>query len=115
MLAGAFVIGPALPAYTFEQELMKQYYQETYGKGFEYAYLYPGMSRVIQSVGRVIRSEYDVGMILLIGQRFATSYYNSLFPQYWYQKSPFELISQNPVEDVTAFWETRIRGENSFA
>ena len=115
MLAGAFVIGPALPAYTFEQELMKQYYQETYGKGFEYAYLYPGMSRVIQSVGRVIRSEYDVGMILLIGQRFATSYYNSLFPQYWYQTSPFELISQNPVEDVMAFWETRIRGENSFA
>lgn len=105
MLVGAFVIGPALPAYTFEQELLKQYYQETYGKGFEYGYLYPGMNRVIQSVGRVIRSETDIGMILLIGQRFATAYYNSLFPRYWYRTSPFELVSQNPVEDVMAFWE----------
>ncbi|MBN1350074.1 DEAD/DEAH box helicase [candidate division KSB1 bacterium] len=105
MLLGAFVIGPALPAFTFEQELLKSYYQETRGMGFEYAYLCPGMNRVIQSVGRVIRSESDVGVILLIGQRFATTYYNSLFPRYWYQSSPAELISTDPFNEVKRFWE----------
>jgi len=106
MLIGAFIVGPALPAFTFEQELMKQYYQQHYQKGFEYAYLYPGMNRVIQSAGRVIRSHQDCGIIVLIGQRFKTSFYNSVFPHYWYKKSPSELISRNPELEINEFWDS---------
>lgn len=106
MLIGAFIIGPALPAFTFEQELMKQYYETHYGQGFEYAYLYPGMNRVIQSAGRVIRTHEDKGVMILIGRRFATSYYNSVFPSYWYDDSPFELISNDLKAEVKHFWQT---------
>lgn len=104
MLIGAFIVSPALPAFTFEQELMKQYYAEHYGQGFEYAYLYPGMNRVIQSAGRVIRTHTDKGIIVLVDQRFATAYYNSVFPAYWYQDSPSELISRDLKAEVKQFW-----------
>ena len=101
---GAIIIGPGLPQYDFEQEVMKNYYQDRYGMGFEYAYLYPGMNRTIQAAGRVIRSERDKGIIVLADERFATRYYNSLFPPDWYEHSPDELISKNCVEDISQFW-----------
>ena len=107
MLIGAFIIGPALPPYSFEQELMKQYYQEHYGAGFEYAYLFPGINRVIQSAGRVIRTPTDRGIIILIGQRFGTPYYNAHFPAYWYEKVPTELITRDVVAAVKEFWDGR--------
>jgi len=65
MLSGVMVVGPALPTVSFEQELLKRYYDEQYGSGFEFAYLIPGMTRVVQSAGRVIRSETDIGIIAL--------------------------------------------------
>lgn len=104
MLIGAFVISPALPAFTFEQELMKRYFQEKYGQGFEYAYMYPGMNRVIQSVGRVIRTEEDRGLIVLIGQRFAEEFYNSNFPDDWYESTPMELIPNDYLSEIEKFW-----------
>ena len=70
MLSGVMVVGPALPQVSFEQELLKQYYDEQYGSGFEFAYLIPGMTRVVQSAGRVIRSETDIGVIALLCKRF---------------------------------------------
>ncbi len=105
MLIGAFIIGPGLPQFSFEQELMKKYYQEHYTKGFEYAYLYPGMNRVIQSAGRVIRTPKDRGLIILIDQRFATSYYNSIFPNDWYRVSPSELIFSDYTREIESFWQ----------
>ncbi|MCI0514240.1 ATP-dependent DNA helicase [candidate division KSB1 bacterium] len=104
MLIGALIIGPGLPAYNFEQELLKQYYQQKYESGFEYAYLYPGMNRVIQSAGRVIRTPQDKGIIVLIDQRFATEYYQALFPTHWYQESPRELVSEDFLPEIEQFW-----------
>jgi DNA excision repair protein ERCC-2 len=82
-LSGVIVVSPALPQVSFERELMRQYYDQRYGKGFEFAYLYPGMNRVIQSVGRLIRSETDRGVAVLVCQRFAQPQYSTLFPPDW--------------------------------
>src|SRR5205814_9218477 len=103
MLAGMVVVGPALPAVSFEQELLKRYYDDQYGAGFEFAYLIPGMTRVVQSAGRVIRSETDVGVIALLCRRFTQEIYTRYFPSDWYEESPRELISKQPASEIRAF------------
>ncbi|NQT83170.1 ATP-dependent DNA helicase, partial [bacterium] len=105
MLIGALIVGPGLPKYNYEQELMREYFQERYGAGFEYAYLYPGMNRVVQSAGRVIRTENDRGIIALLGARFARPEYYSLFPNDWSLYSPKELIAEDYAEEIRQFWE----------
>jgi DNA excision repair protein ERCC-2 len=107
MLSGVIVVGPALPQVSFEQELLKQYYDEQYGAGFEFAYLIPGMTRVVQSAGRVIRSEKDVGVIALLCRRFTQEMYTRYFPADWYEESPRELVSRKAAKDVRAFFEER--------
>lgn len=109
MLNGVIVVGPSLPGVSFEQELLKQYYDNLYGSGFEYAYLIPGMTRVIQSAGRVIRSETDIGVIALFCKRFTFQTYNRYFPPHWFEQSPRELVSRNPAETVRAFFEQQVR------
>jgi DNA excision repair protein ERCC-2 len=104
MLAGVMVIGPALPQVSFEQELLKRYYDEQYGAGFEFAYLIPGMTRVVQSAGRVIRSERDVGVIALLCKRFTQESYTRYFPSDWYEESPRELISRHASADIKEFF-----------
>ncbi len=111
MLSGVFVVGPALPSVSFEQELLKHYYDEQYGAGFEYAYLIPGMTRVVQSAGRVIRSETDVGVIALLCKRFTQPMYTRYFPPDWFEESPRELVSKKPVEEIRAFFEERRTGQ----
>ncbi|HEX8155688.1 MAG TPA: ATP-dependent DNA helicase [Thermoanaerobaculia bacterium] len=105
MLSGVMVVGPALPQVSFEQELLKQYYDEQYGAGFEFAYLIPGMTRVVQSAGRVIRSETDTGVIALFCRRFTQEQYARYFPADWYDETPRELVSRKPAADVRAFFE----------
>jgi len=107
MLAGVMVVGPALPSVSFEQELLKQYYEEMYGAGFEYAYLIPGMTRVVQSAGRVIRSEYDVGIIALLCRRFTQEMYTRYFPADWYDETPRELVSKKAASEIRSFFEAR--------
>jgi DNA excision repair protein ERCC-2 len=107
MLSGVMVVGPALPSVTFEQELLKQYYDEMYGAGFEFAYLIPGMTRVVQSAGRVIRSEKDIGVIALFCRRFTLESYTRYFPADWYSESPRELITKKPASEIRAFFEAR--------
>ena len=104
MLKGAIVVGPGLPRVDGEQELIRAYYEEKYTQGFAYAYLYPGMNRVVQSAGRVIRSETDVGIIVLVDKRFGHSNYAALFPAYWYDKTPRELLTSNYQQDLADFW-----------
>jgi DNA excision repair protein ERCC-2 len=104
MLVGAIIIGPGLPRFDTEQELIRAYYDERYDSGFAYAYLYPGMNRVVQSAGRVIRSETDVGIIALVGKRFTYDNYNTLFPSHWYTHSPRELITRNYRQTLQRFW-----------
>jgi DNA excision repair protein ERCC-2 len=103
MLSGVIVISPALPQVSVERELMRQYYQERYGRGFEFAYLYPGMNRVIQSVGRLIRSETDVGVAVLVCQRFAQDQYARLFPPDWTAATD-SLVTRDLAGDLAAFW-----------
>lgn len=81
-LDGAVIVGVGLPKISFERHLIKQYFDE-FEKGFEYAYIFPGMIKVLQAAGRVIRSENDKGSILLIGDRFGNYQYRSLLPEYW--------------------------------
>lgn len=107
MLSGVIVVGPALPSVNFEQELLKQYYDEQYGAGFEFAYLIPGMTRVVQSAGRVIRSETDVGVIALFCRRFTQEMYTRYFPADWYDVSPRELISKKPASEIREFFEAK--------
>ena len=82
-LHGAIIVGPGLPAICFERELLKSHFQKKYGRGFEYAYQFPGFIRVLQAAGRVIRSESDRGLVLLIDQRFGNPGYRSLMPRHW--------------------------------
>lgn len=107
MLSGVMVIGPALPSVSFEQELLKRYYDDMYGAGFEFAYLIPGMTRVVQSAGRVIRSESDIGVIALLCRRFTQETYTRYFPSDWYEESPRELISKKPASEIRAFFEAK--------
>jgi DNA excision repair protein ERCC-2 len=96
---GVFIIGPGLPAYTFEQELMKGYFEETYNKGFEFAYRNPGMNKVIQAAGRIFRSSEDKGVVILIGTRFTTPFYASALPEDWDIK-----ITSHPIDEMIEFW-----------
>ena len=101
-LTGAVIVGVGLPGISLERELIKEYYTNTKGAGFEYSYLYPGMNRVLQAAGRVIRSGTDRGVVLLIDHRFSNTQYNSLFPRHWKAVS----ISQpgNLQEKLEQFW-----------
>ena len=95
MLSGVIVVGVGLPMINEQNNQLKTYYDQTFGKGFDYAYTYPGMNKVIQAVGRVIRRDSDYGIAILIDDRFTTKTYQTLFPPEWkhYQvvKKPKEL------------------------
>lgn len=82
-LLGVAVVGVGLPQFGPEPDAVRDYYDEQSGAGFEYAYQYPGMNKVMQAAGRVIRTEEDRGVVLLIDSRFATPRYQSMFPQHW--------------------------------
>jgi len=105
LAVGAIIVGPGLPKVSFEQELMRQFYEEAYSKGFEYAYLYPGMNRVVQSAGRIVRSETDRGIIVLLDKRFAYENYSRLLPRDWYESSPAELTAPEFREALIEFWD----------
>ena len=82
-LIGAIVVGPGLPQVCNEREILKQYYDRRHMDGFDHAYRYPGMNKVMQSAGRVIRTDEDVGVIVLLDERFGQIQYRSSFPREW--------------------------------
>ena len=82
-LIGAVIVGVGLPQLCVERDLIRDYFQEQTGAGFDYAYTFPGMNRVLQAIGRVIRSETDRGVVLLVDARFAEQRYRRLFPAWW--------------------------------
>lgn len=101
-LIGAVVVGTGLPMVCNERQIQMDYFKGLKGKGFEYAYLYPGMNKVEQAAGRVIRTEEDKGIILLLDERFKTPEYVSLFPMEW---EDYQLIHKEKVmECVKQFW-----------
>ncbi len=83
-LVGVFVIGTGLPRPSPERELMCQYYELEFGSGFHFAYTFPGFNRVMQAAGRLIRSETDRGVIVLIDDRYSREDYLQLMPKDWY-------------------------------
>lgn len=101
-LIGAVIVGVGLPQITVERDLIRDYFQEKTGAGFEYAYSFPGMNRVLQAAGRVIRSETDRGVVLFIDTRFAHERYRCLFPRWW---QPVRVASVSDIrEAVHRFW-----------
>ena len=82
-LIGAVIVGTGLPQVCNDREIVKKYFEDHGMAGFDYAYLYPGMNKVLQSAGRVIRTEKDRGMILLLDDRFRQRQYRETFPREW--------------------------------
>lgn len=82
-LEGVAIVSVALPGVSFEQNVIKEYFDKTKGRGFDFAYTYPGMNRVLQAAGRVIRTEEDKGLVLLLDDRFARDQYRRLYPKHW--------------------------------
>ncbi len=83
-LIGAVIIGAGMPTPTPEREAMREYYQQLYEAGHEYAYIYPGMNRVLQAAGRVIRRDEDRGVLLLIDDRLREQVYRKILPEHWH-------------------------------
>jgi DNA excision repair protein ERCC-2 len=104
MAIGAFVVGPPLQTYDLERELMRAYYERTYRAGFDYAYVLPAMAKAVQAAGRVIRSEQDRGLIVLLDNRFVQPGFSRAMPRDWFAASPQELVSDSILRDVAAFW-----------
>ncbi|KYH34700.1 bifunctional ATP-dependent DNA helicase/DNA polymerase III subunit epsilon [Clostridium tepidiprofundi DSM 19306] len=82
-LSGAIIVGVGLPQICFERNIIRDYFDEKLNLGFEYAYVYPGMNKVMQAVGRVIRTDADKGVVVLIDERFGHENYRKLFPEEW--------------------------------
>ncbi len=104
LLSGVFIVSPGLPQLSFERNLLREYFDDQEQAGFEYAYVQPGLTRVIQAAGRLIRSEKDRGVIALMCERFLREPYVSLLPKDWYSDSPLELVSSDPVQSIQDFF-----------
>ena len=101
-LIGVAVVGTGLPMVSGEREILKQYFDQKGENGFDYAYRYPGINKVLQSAGRVIRTKEDRGTILLMDDRFLDRDYRNLFPREW---SDLQICSLETVEiQLKEFW-----------
>ena len=101
-LIGTLIIGTGLPQVCNEREILKSYFDQKGLYGFDYAYRYPGMNKVLQAAGRVIRTEKDRGVIALLDERFNYSQYRKMFPREWHNCSKTSL--NTIVQQVEDFW-----------
>lgn len=102
LLIGAIVVGTGLPQVGQEREILKQYFEAHGGEGFDYAYRYPGMNKVLQAAGRVIRTKEDRGVIALLDERFLQREYRRLFPREWEE---YTVCSHENIGNVLEnFW-----------
>ena len=102
-LVGAVIVGTGIPQISEEREILKQFYEEREGNGFDYAFRYPGMNKVMQSAGRVIRTAADHGVILLLDERFLQQEYQRLFPREW---DGFRVCRRETVRGLLrGFWD----------
>lgn len=101
-LIGAVIVGTGLPQVCTEREILKKYFDTQGDNGFDFAYKYPGMNKVLQAAGRVIRTVEDVGIVALLDERFLTSSYLRMFPREWQE---YEAVSLEQVEKrIERFW-----------
>lgn len=104
-LIGVIVVGTGLPMVCVEQEVLKGYFDETEEKGFDFSYQYPGMNKVLQAAGRVIRTPEDRGVILLLDDRFLRRDHLELFPREWER---FQVVNRgNAARCLEDFWNGR--------
>lgn len=102
-LIGVIVVGTGLPMVCTEQEVLKEYFEETEGAGYDFAYQYPGMNKVLQAAGRVIRTPQDLGIILLLDDRFLRKEYLEMFPREW---KHYRIVNRTNVREcLTDFWK----------
>lgn len=103
-LIGAVIVGVGMPQICFERDIIKDYFNHNNENGFDYAYVFPGMNKVLQAAGRVIRSEEDRGAILLIDDRYGTFRYKELFPNEWTHFK--RVLGKTNMEKILKdFWE----------
>lgn len=101
-LIGAIIIGTGLPQVCNERELLKNYFDEQGENGFDYAYRYPGMNKVMQAAGRVIRTEEDFGIVALLDERFLMPSYQKMFPREWKSQ---QIVNVDQIgHKVEMFW-----------
>ena len=103
-LIGVAIIGVGLPQVNRERDMIRQYFESHSGGGFHYAYTYPGMNRVLQAAGRLIRTTTDRGALLLIDDRFGTNLYRKLYPAGWPEIQTIHNGSQL-ADTLQAFWK----------
>lgn len=105
-LIGTVIVGVGLPQLNVQQDIIRDHFNNKNGLGYEYAYMYPGMNKVLQAAGRVIRCESDKGAVLLIDERFGHYNYIKLFPKHW---SNYRAVKDNDSLENTldAFWADR--------
>lgn len=103
-LIGAAIVGTGLPQVGYEREILKNYYDEKAQNGFAYAYRYPGMNKVLQAAGRVIRTKEDKGVVLLLDERFLQREYLELFPQEWQEYERCTI--GNAGQKIRDFWDS---------
>lgn len=103
-LIGVIVVGTGIPQVCSERELLKDYFNQNGENGFDYSYRYPGMNKVLQAAGRVIRTVEDVGIIALLDERFLQFAYQKLFPREW---ESFQVVTVDTVaRRVERFWDS---------
>lgn len=102
-LIGVIVVGTGLPGVSSERNLIKDYFNEREQDGFAYSYLYPGIGRILQAAGRLIRTEDDKGIIALLDDRFQRYEYKALFPREW--KDAVRTNINIVKEQISEFWE----------
>ncbi len=103
-LIGVVIVGVGMPGISSERNIMRDYYDLSRESGYDYAYTYPGMNNVMQAAGRVIRSDTDRGVVVLIDDRYATPKYVSMYPKHWSQMQHFSsAASLNSA--ICEFWK----------
>ncbi len=101
-LSGAIIVGVGLPMICFERNLIKDYFNDNNHSGYSYAYLYPGFNKVMQAAGRVIRTEKDKGVVVLIDERYGYKSYQSIFPKEW---KHMQYVHEKQLDKIIqAFW-----------
>jgi Rad3-related DNA helicase len=103
-LIGSIIVGVGIPGLSDERNIIRDYYADQNGMGYEYAYVYHGMNHVLQAAGRVIRTEEDTGVVVLIDDRYATPAYTQLFPPHWCHIK-YAGNAAFLAEEINRFWE----------
>lgn len=105
-LIGSIIVGVGIPGLSDERNIIRDYYADQNGMGYEYAYVYPGMNHVLQAAGRVIRTDTDRGIVVLLDQRYAEPRYAELFPPHW-EDVKIASDAQSLAKTIADFWKNK--------